>query len=311
MKLFIIALAIACYVGKYQTSGIVSPEALNVTLAVFAGVPDPQWTITPNTLNYQEIQKLYKEAKNLGATYSLKQMPAHLGYKGFLVEEGDQDLVRVIVGPKTTPLQNLFLQSIPAEIKLPKKIKDKIAIVIKSGKVLPMNLNDVKENFTEPIAKRAPPNWEGATYTWSHNYAITKNNCYNYANDKVTNTLAQPGRGSGRELAAITNNEVREAARRDGLVLLPDAAGGGIPNISKNGPYHLVALVVDPGNDYHWYRLDSNGLWSHKPGRTRITNRDGALNLIPDPRLAVNGPGPFNYAFVCFMRTNKNTVNIR
>ena len=173
-------------------------------------------------------------------------MPAQLGYKGFLVEEGDQYPVRVIVGPETTPLQNLLLQSIPAE-KVSKEFKDKIANVIKSGKVLPMKLNDVKENFTEPIAKRAFPNWEGATNTWGHDYAIRNNNCYNYANDKVTNTFAQPGKGSGREWAAITNDEIREAARRDGLVLVDNPAGGGIPNISKNGPYHLVALVVDPG----------------------------------------------------------------
>ena len=150
------------------------------------------------------------------------------------------------MGPETTPLQNLLLQSIPAEIKIPKNFQDKIAMVIKSGKVLPMNLNDVKENFTEPIAKRAPPNWEGATYTWSHNYAIEKNNCYNYANDKVTNTFAQPGRGSGQQWIEITNNEIKDAAKRDGLVLV-NAAGGGIPNIPKNGPYHLVALVVAPG----------------------------------------------------------------
>ena len=174
-------------------------------------------------------------------------MPAQLGFKGFLVEEGDQYPVRLIVGPKTTELQNLLLQSIPAEIKLPQKVKDEIAMVIKSEKVLPMNLNDVKENFTEPIAKRAPPNWEKATYTWSHDYAITRNNCYNYANDKVTNTMAEPGRGSGRIFAGITNNEVREAARRDGLVLVAPGPGGGIPNISQHGPYHLVALVVHPG----------------------------------------------------------------
>lgn len=218
-------------------------------MAVFSGVPDPQWMITPNTFNYQQIQKLYKSAKNLGATYQPEQMPDHLGYKGFLVEEGDQSPARLIVGPKTTRLQYLLLQSIPAEIKLSKKLKDKIAMVISSGKVLPMNLDNVKENFTEPLAKRAPPNWEGATYTWNHNYAITRNNCYNYANDKVTNTFAQPGRGSGRvfgtELAHVTNDRIIQAAKRDGLLLI--AADAGIPNIPRHGPYHLVALVVDPG----------------------------------------------------------------
>lgn len=73
--------------------------------------------------------------------------------------------------------------------------------------------------------------------------------------------------------------------------------------------------VVFVAFDYHWYRLDSNGLWSHKPGRSRITNEeyhaydDDENHTIQDPREAVNPPG-LNYVFVCFMKTDKNTVNI-
>ena len=35
--------------------------------------------------------------------------------------------------------------------------------------------------------------------------------------------------------------------------------------------------------DYHWYRQNSDGTWSHKPGGTEITNLDGSNNLIYDP----------------------------
>ena len=61
--------------------------------------------------------------------------------------------------------------------------------------------------------------------------------------------------------------------------------------------------------DYHWYRLDDNGFWSHKPGRTHATDRDGEGNRIRDPRMAVNGFIP--YKFVCFMTVNRFSVNIR
>lgn len=42
------------------------------------------------------------------------------------------------------------------------------------------------------------------------------------------------------------------------------------------------------GNDYHWYRQDIDGLWSHKPGFGNIMNVDGAGKPITDPAAAIN-----------------------
>jgi hypothetical protein len=50
--------------------------------------------------------------------------------------------------------------------------------------------------------------------------------------------------------------------------------------------YSKIALVIDPHQDYHFYRQDSNGLWSHKPGGTAVTNRDSHGYLIYRPDLA-------------------------
>jgi hypothetical protein len=62
----------------------------------------------------------------------------------------------------------------------------------------------------------------------------------------------------------------------------------------------LLNISLDPGlKDYHWYRLDNNGLWSHKPGSTPATTVDGKGNEITDPRNAANSGIP--YKFVAFM----------
>jgi hypothetical protein len=45
--------------------------------------------------------------------------------------------------------------------------------------------------------------------------------------------------------------------------------------------------------------LDKNGFWSHKPGQTPATDKDGNGKLITDPRKAANGNIP--YQFVSFM----------
>lgn len=47
-----------------------------------------------------------------------------------------------------------------------------------------------------------------------------------------------------------------------------------------------IALVVDPSDDYHFFRQDSNGYWSHKPGARNVTNVDAGKHTIWDPRLA-------------------------
>ena len=54
--------------------------------------------------------------------------------------------------------------------------------------------------------------------------------------------------------------------------------------------------------DFHWYRLDSDGKWSHKPGRTRVVKYDQVAKDIYDPREANLG----RYQFVCFMITDRN-----
>lgn len=58
------------------------------------------------------------------------------------------------------------------------------------------------------------------------------------------------------------------------------------------------------GGDFHWYRLDNNGRWSHKPGQGRATNLDDAKNVINDPRKVDTGV----YKFVCFMSADEDVV---
>jgi hypothetical protein len=59
------------------------------------------------------------------------------------------------------------------------------------------------------------------------------------------------------------------------------------PNPPPEKPgYYPVALVVHPGKDYHWYRMDSNGFWSSKPGTTDVTNVDASNKPIVNPENA-------------------------
>lgn len=283
---------------------------LSVTLVVFSGRPDPKWDIRPTHPRYREIVSQLQIAKKAKLTFRPKDMPARLGFKGFLVKDTMKKKSDLIVGPKTVPLQQLLLKTIPKGI-IPKVTLKSVSKEINQGKVFA----DVQA--TKRFAPDYLPSW------WNgNNDRLQYNNCYNYANDRATNTFAQPGRyfalarglvARARAYAlALRGAAVQAAAVNDGLqvVNVPRPPQGPfaqnpLPRV-PTGPRHLVALVVNPGNDYHWYRLDSDGKWSHKPGRTRASQYDNAGHYIHDPRRANMG----DYRFVCFMSTNRHAVTI-
>ena len=87
----------------------------------------------------------------------------------------------------------------------------------------------------------------------------------------------------------------------DGLISRADGSD------SPGNCAHTVALVMAPGYDYHWYRLDDDGMWSHKPGGTAARNVDSANNLITNPQTAARGP----YTVFCgFFTVNNCEVRI-
>ena len=48
----------------------------------------------------------------------------------------------------------------------------------------------------------------------------------------------------------------------------------------------MLALVIWPDVDYHWYRKGPDGMWTHKPGGTQATNLDNSGDLISNPETA-------------------------
>jgi len=116
---------------------------------------------------------------------------------------------------------------------------------------------------------------------------LRNNNCYNYASNKKTNTFAQPGRGAGSMYTALTCPEVTRASLADGLHHRYNC----FPDSQK--PRYLVALVIAPGpsfKDFHWYRLNSENFWSHKPGGTPARNVDNSNKVITNPETCNRGP---------------------
>ncbi len=128
---------------------------------------------------------------------------------------------------------------------------------------------------------------------WNYDPVQRNTNCFSYAfNSQVGENDNNPfklqplnesyGYISQSQIQADTiESYINNTARKYGLTF--EAVG----KYEKCAPgTYKVALVIAPGQDYHWYRQNPDGTWSHKPGEQPITNLDASGNLIYDPEIA-------------------------
>ena len=129
-----------------------------------------------------------------------------------------------------------------------------------------------------------PSRWNDDNYLRSHN------NCYSYALDDIYNGHKhglQPG--GGLPNSQLYLDEVYEASLSDGRIKKPTFLNK--LGFGKKG-YYPVYLVIDNEKDYHWYRQDKGGHWSHKPGEGKVTKYDASHKEIRNPAKANHNYDP-------------------
>ncbi|MEV5379007.1 hypothetical protein AB0L26_23970 [Streptomyces nondiastaticus] len=124
---------------------------------------------------------------------------------------------------------------------------------------------------------------------WNRPEVQPYNNCYNYAADKRTDSIAQPGRAHGTDIRAYACSDVISAMFVDGVV----GSAQCLPDSEK--PRWYIALVIWPGTDFHFYRKHQELFWGHKPGRDTARNYDNSGVPINNPETANRG----NYRDFC------------
>lgn len=190
-----------------------------------------------------------------------------------------------------------------ASVKIPKKYEAMVTtseeIVTKEFEKQIMQAEEQLARMKELIAKMKKQKRACCTIEvcrvnlpfWNSDANVCwNNNCYNYATNRKTNTFAQPGRGSGHPNNVMQCANVSQAARDDGAHNRYDC----FPDSEKPRP--LMALVVDPDWDYHWYRYQyiciftaKFHLWGHKPGHTKARITDNSDHLILNPETCDRG----------------------
>lgn len=280
-----------------------------ITIDIFSGRPNPTFELD------EKNAKKFAERFAGKSVLSANDVESPLGFRGFLVESTsdvklpDNIPTRFHVGGvasskfKAKALKNPLLKADENEdaVKwLLSKAKDAVNIETfthiketlslrkkepKIAKIIPDLQFEKLQLAAACLIQNTPYNpgfWNNDPYT------MANNNCYNYAMNYRSNTFAQPGRKSGHLYSwpPVCNN-VRDSAVFDGLKTV---CSGSVKN---------VALVIWPGQDYHWYRRHSEGFWGHKPGQTAARNVDSLNRIINGTTLTPANCARGNYTIFC------------
>ena len=288
-----------------------------VTMNIFSGRPNPRWILDENAA--AELLDRVNRNPELTAAAPPGSLQG-LGYRGLEVRFDDaaeplhihggvvgtlaaspnlidpgREIERFLIGtmPQAEGNAGLAMTSDVYGLVREEVEKDLAVPVVPIIPKIPPSLLCPK-----CVAACAPP-YEPAM--WNFSPTQPNNNCYNYANDRVTNTFAQPGKYHNAQYTQLSCASVQPAAVADGLV-----ASSGFTKAITDGWY--VALVIWPNVDYHWYRQDKSGCWSHKPGGTAARNTDNSGKIIKDPKTCDRG----NYTVFCtYMITRPCKVRIK
>ncbi len=176
-----------------------------------------------------------------------------------------------------------------------------VALISESNKNI-ANPNNDDDLLISPMSGSEPkyePN------KWNNNYNIKDtHNCYAYALNKiVSNRLGKPQPGYYSRFPHLKDkdyacNVFLKRLKKDIPSLYVTKFNG---KCKKN--YYKAFIAFDPkknDHDYHFYRQDSNGKWSHKPGRTNVVNTDADNKEIYNPLLANRDYKHYNYSTPCF-----------
>lgn len=151
-------------------------------------------------------------------------------------------------------------------------------------------------------------------HKWNDNNIQINHNCYAYAlNQRVGNRYGKPQPGYFANYGPIKDSEYNNCSnfynrlKKDN----PSMYLTSFDKPCRKGFYKSFIAIANNGDDkdYHFYRQDKNKYWSHKPGRTKVTNLDADKKLIKNPYLANRNYGHLNYSKPCFFFCNSHKMS--
>lgn len=264
----------------------------HVKLRLFSGWPNPEWTIGDT-----ESRKLVRDITNLQQIVSEMPRPKpRLGYRGLTITlvTGEKAPVTIDIYNQWVvdnrfevarldakrQLENMIFKTAPKEVARLFKQMSFSAITAMGTEVQIAGLNPPDS------AKIGCANGPSAPGSKDWILHAGYNNCYNYANDVLNidewSSSALPGTLTKMPATTVTAQvkaKLRTAITADGLTrVASNTVPAGCPAANKH--YMVVILRHHPSaaavKDFHCFRLDTDGTWSHKDASGIPRNTDDA-----------------------------------
>lgn len=153
-----------------------------------------------------------------------------------------------------------------------------------------------QEKFCKPIT--------ADDKVWEDEDIIKYNNCYAYAfRDLKLNRKTKPQPGFKNNLTPLTKNQYNCQNFIERILLdYPNAEYMGKNYINCTDCKNSVFLALDNKGlkqDYHFYRQNSDGFWTHKPGSEEVLHTDSLGNKIVNPKFSNRKYKNYNYKTSC------------
>ena len=243
-----------------------------MTLLIYSGLPDPVWTIGSQNEKFQQIKELLDNARAKGNIFGYKNIPPLLGFRGFLVQQSGTHGEELILGKETGDLQKLLFDTMPKE-SIKDNLRQKILQAIDLGAVSP-KVPDATQDSLAPVSSQVASKEDKGGVGVIQHYApkynpdrwnkiqviLRYNNCYNYANQKITNSFAQPGYASGYKPYPypMTPQNVIKACESDGLVKMDVDPSAPCPKAPPQPNCLITLFVAESKKNYHFLILQSD-----------------------------------------------------
>jgi hypothetical protein len=282
---------------------------IQVTADMFSGRPNPTLVVQSD-----EAREILREiSQNRSIVSAVHEKYQGLGYRGLIVEALSDNVTNRYDLPATFRIANdgqgkglEIAERVLDSMRKADLVDDALhALTIQELQRLNTQEDSTEADHSEPPIPPENEGFEKGAHAgvrrkgpvtcwielgafnpgfWNDPTHIGRNNCYNYASNRRTDTFAQPGRATGHQATVMACSNVIAAALSDGLHHRFDC----FPDPEK--PRWLMALVVAPGYDYHWYRKQKEGFWGHKPGHTAARNVDNNGAIVWNPETAARLP---------------------
>lgn len=165
-----------------------------------------------------------------------------------------------------------------------------------------------KKSKLSPLSN-SEPDYNPTMWNRSENDIQKNNNCYAYTTDNLLlDRKKKPHPGQIAGIKSKSSDFICKTMTNNIFYDYPTAYKTDFETPCKCN-YYKGNIVVDPTKDFHLYRQDSNGFWSHKPGSRRVTNKDASGNKIKNPDMANRKYKKYNYVDNCMyfcMPVNEN-----